>query len=43
MMLNTLREMETGAAPDKTADYWEERAQIKKHIAALTAIRASLE
>ena len=43
MMLNTLREMEIGAGPDKTADYWEEREQIKKHIEALTRIRASLE
>lgn len=43
MMLNTLREMEVGAGPDKTADYWEEREQIKKHIEALTRIRASLE
>jgi len=34
MMLNTLREMEIGAGPDKTADYWEEREQIKKHIEA---------
>lgn len=42
-MLSTLREMEIGAGPDKTADYWEEREQIKKHIAALTAIGASLE
>lgn len=43
MMLNTLREMDIGAGPDKTADYWEEREQIKKHIEALTRIRASLE
>jgi hypothetical protein len=43
MMLNTLREMEIGAGPDKTADYWEEREQIKKHIEALTVIRVSLE
>lgn len=43
MMLNTLKEMEIGAGPDKTADYWEERDQIKKHIEALTGIRADLE
>lgn len=25
MMLSTLKEMEIGAGPDKSADYWEEK------------------
>lgn len=32
---DTLAEMKKGSVPDKTADYWEERADIEKWIEAL--------
>lgn len=42
-MLATLKEMEIGSGPDKTADYWEEKEQIKKHIDALNRIKDKLD
>ena len=35
--------MKTGAEPDESADYWEERRTIDQHITALKKIKSKLE
>ena len=42
-MLKALQEMKTGAEPDESADYWEERRTIDQHITALKKIKSKLE
>jgi chromosome segregation ATPase len=43
MMLKTLNEMQIGAEPDESADYWEERKTIEAQIKALKTVKGKLE
>jgi hypothetical protein len=42
MMLESLKEMKIGAAPDDSADYWEERNKINTWISELKNAQADL-
>jgi hypothetical protein len=35
-LLEVLKEMKIGAEPDDSADYWEERKNIERHIKTIT-------
>jgi predicted CopG family antitoxin len=42
-LLETLMEMKKGSVPDESADYWEERKDIDRWIAALNKADATLK
>ena len=42
LMIATNKEMKVDAGPDDTADYWEERKRIDRHLAELNEDKNSL-
>lgn len=42
-MMKTLQEMKTGAEPDESADYWEERKKIDQWTSDLHTVDTKLD